>query len=251
MYDEIRRDRSWLSISLPLHHPSTFEYSLYDKVLDEYILAELVHRAITKFCPGEPVHMAGYSVGGFAAMNYAAKYPGQVRSIISIGGFLTGRAQGIEGVLQFLAKGTYLRKAVFYVAYRGMQLHRFFFKLATMAYARKWRELLAYPALDPTIKDIFPDVRRHSVRGQRAWFSYLLDMNLLDELTAIKHPTLVIAGDADPIIPYAHQAEVASLLPNGRLLRLRGVGHVAFAEAAAEFKAAVLKHLSQFDEDLV
>ncbi|MEL7159555.1 MAG: alpha/beta hydrolase [Bacteroidota bacterium] len=245
MYEEVRHSRSWYSVSLPLHYPSVFAGRPSKDSLNEDLLADLLHDVIRACVPTGDFHLAGYSVGGFTALNYAAKYPARVASVISIGGFLTGRARGIEGVLQFFAKGTFFRKGIFYATYWSMQRHRIFFKLATLAYARKWRALLAYPELEATIHHVFPDVQRHSLAGQKVWFHYLLTMNLLDETHAIEHPTLVIAGDRDPVIPYHHQRACAELLPNAELVTLPGVGHVAFAEAAQLFKRTVLAWLDR------
>lgn len=239
MYPELDEHHAWYSVGLPLHHPSTYAGKIDDDTLDEQLLAELLDRVV-RGLPADRVHLVGYSVGGFAALNYAAKYPERVASVVSIGGFLTGRARGLEGVVQTIAHAGWWGRALFRIAYWTMQRHRYFFKLATLAYARRWRQLLAYPALDPTIRNIFPDVRRHPIRGQRAWFRYLLEMDLLDEVAAIRCPVLVVAGDADPIIPFVHQQEYAALLPNAELTVLRGVGHVPFGEAPAEFRRALL-----------
>ncbi|TXF91185.1 alpha/beta hydrolase [Neolewinella aurantiaca] len=244
MFPEIYRERSWYSISLPLHFPSTFNGTPTKDSLSETLLADLIDAVVRKIPTGK-VSIVGYSVGAFAALNYAAKYPDRVASIVSVGGFLTGKAKGIEGIVQFLARGTRLRKAAFHLAYRTLQLHPLVFKLATFAYARKWRRLASYPQLDPTIRNIFPDVRRHDPEGQRIWFYYLLKMNLLDETCVIDCPVLVIAGDKDPIIPFEHQVKYASLLPNAETLVLPGVGHVAFGESPDQFREAVLKWFSK------
>ena len=247
MYPEIRAARSWYSISLPLHHPSTYAGNVSQTDLGETVFAELVHRAVESVIPAGPFHMAGYSLGAFACLNYAAKHPGRVLSVISIGGFMTGRAKGLEGVLQFFSDGNLLRKSLFYAGWWIMQRHVFFLKMATVFYARRWRRLLSYPALDPTLRDIFPDVSRHSIHGQRVFFRYLLDMDLMDEVDKIDIPVLAIAGTRDPIIPFEHQYACAKRLACGQLLALDGVGHVAFAEADASFKSAVLSWLAQYD----
>ncbi|MCP9236504.1 alpha/beta fold hydrolase [Lewinella sp. JB7] len=247
MYAEIRRQREWFSISLPLHHPSTYAGEFTADSLNEEIFAELVARPIDSLIPHGKFHLVGYSLGGFACLNYAAKYPERVASIISIGGFMTGRARGLEGVLQFFARGHVLRKAVFHGSWWLMQRHVVFLKLATLFYARRWRQLLRYPYLDPTLRMIFPDVRHHPVAGQRALFRYLLEMNLMDEIDDIHLPVLVIAGDRDPIIPYDHQRAYAERLGNGTFLSLPGVGHVAFAEAPDAFREAVLSWLARYD----
>jgi pimeloyl-ACP methyl ester carboxylesterase len=167
--------------------------------------------------------------------------------MISIGGFMTGRARGLEGVLQFFAKGQVVRRAIFHASWWIMQRHVGFLKLATLFYARRWRRLLRYPDLDPTLRAIFPDVRQHDIEGQRALFRYLLDMNLMDEIDHIHTPTLVIAGDRDPIIPYDHQRAYAERLPNAELMTLTGVGHVAFAEAPRRFRGAIRDWLERHD----
>jgi len=230
MYPELETARSWYSISLPFHHPSTYDGSVTDEALDEHILAELIHRAIGEFVPGGP--------------NYAAKFPGRVRSVVSVGGLVAGRTFGLEGALEFISAGNLLRRTAFFLGYRLLQSHRFFYKLATLSYARRWRNLLRYPELDPTINNVFPDVRRHPVAGQRAWGRFLLGVNLWDELDRITCPVLVVAGSWDPVIPYAHQKKYAGLLPNARLVVLERVGHVPFGEAPGRFKKEIVDWLT-------
>lgn len=246
MYAPIRRRREWYSISLPFHHPSTFDGRANADGIDEHLLAELLRRPIDSVLPSGRFHLVGYSLGAFSCLNYAAKFPERVASVISIGGFLSGRAKGLEGVLQFFAQGRFLRKSLFHLSWWVMQRHVSFLKVATLFYARKWKRMLRFPPLDPTLEAIFPDVRQHSVSGQRSLFRYLLEMNLLDETHNITCPVLVIAGEKDPIIPYAHQRECAAHFVNGQLVSLPGVGHVAFAEAPERFEEAVLNWLARY-----
>lgn len=247
MYPELEAERAWYSVSLPLHHPSSYAGRFTADSLDEYLFADLVDAAITQVLPEGRFHLVGYSLGGFACLNYAAKYPARVASVVSVGGFMTGRAKGLEGVLQFFSRGEFLRRTVFHLSWWVMKRHVFFLKLATIFYARRWRQLLRYPFLDPTLRDIFPDVRRHNVAGQRHMFRYMLDMNVWDEIDHITAPVLVIAGDRDPIIPYAHQRACAHRLPHAKFLSLPGVGHVAFAEAPEAFRNAVMGWLAAHD----
>ena len=247
MYPAIWRERSWYSVSLPFHHPSTYAGTYTAESLDEQLLAELLGRPIDALLPLGKFHLVGYSLGAFSCLNYAAKYPDRVASVVSIGGFLTGRAKGLEGVLQFFAQGHGIRKAIFHASWWVMQRHVIFLKLATLFYARRWRQLLAYPLLDPTLRAIFPDVSRHNIRAQQALFRYLLAMDLLDEVDCIQTPVCVIAGTKDPIIPYAHQWECAERLSRATLVSLPRVGHVAFAETPDVFERTVLNYLAAHD----
>lgn len=247
MFQEIRDDRSWFSISMPLHHPSTFEGYIDSEALTEDLFAELLECPISNLIPEGKFHLVGHSIGGFAALNYAAKFPDRVASVVSIGGFMTGRAKGLEGALQFLSSGKRLRKIAFYAAFWILQQHIIVLKAATITYARKWRNLLSYPELDGTLAAVYPDVQQHRICGQRALCRYLLEMDLFDELEAIHQPVLFVIGEKDPVIPVEHQHDCAAALAKAETLVLEGVGHLAFAEQPVEFERAMLAWLARFD----
>lgn len=238
MYEPIRRDHPWYSLSLPYHHPSTFPENA---VMDEYILADLMEECFQQLLPdGRDFILVGYSLGAFAALNYAAKYPVRVASIISIGGMMNGKAKGLEGVLMNLSKGNFFRKSLFHLGWRIMALHPFFLKVAVFFYAADYRALWHYDCLDETLRNIFPDVKRHPVEKIRQFFRYLIGMNVMDEVRKLTMPVLVIAGEADPVIPYAHQLRCAEALPHSTFLSLPGTGHVAFGERPEVVRTAIV-----------
>ncbi len=247
MYREIREHRSWYSISLPLHFPSTFEGPVDQDLLDEDLLARLVAAQVDALIPDGRFHIVGHSLGGFAALNYAAKFPGRVASIVSIGGFMCGRAKGIEGILQFLACGRTFRKAVFYTGFWILRTHRLFLKFATLTYAEKQRKLLSFPELEETLKSVYPDFQKHSIRELREFFRYLISMNLFDETAQIDAPVLFAVGEKDPVIPPEHQKACAKSLANSELHLFEGCGHLTFAEAPESFEPALFDWLSRHD----
>ncbi len=251
MYAEVSSHRNWYSLSLPLHYPSTYSGAFTPDTMDEELLGELVALSVNRLIPSGRFHLVGYSLGAFACLNYAAKHPGRVASIISVGGFMTGQARGLRGVLRFIATPVWWRKVLFHLTFWVMQRHVIFLKGATLLYARNWRKLLAYPRLNPTLEDIFPDVKRHSITAQRLLFRYMLELDLMDETDHLYTPVLAIAGDEDPVIPYHHQVDYAKRLPNGQLLSLPGVGHVSFAEAPDAFRRGVVDWLDSHDQPAV
>jgi len=245
MFESVERERSWYSVSLPLHYPSTFARPLTDDTLNEDLFAELLFAAIEVLVPEGEIHVVGHSIGGFAALNYAAKYPDRVASVVSIGGFMTGRARGLEGALQFLSAEKFARKALFHLTLRIFQTDYRFLKLAGVTYGWKRWKLLRSDLVDRTMRDVFPDFRRHPIEPLRAFCAYLLDMNLLDEIDKISQPVLMVVGEKDPIIPPDHQIECAGRLPRGELLLYPKVGHIAFAEVPEQFERDLVDWLDR------
>lgn len=247
MFDLAIEGRSWYSISLPLHAPSVCEDGSKVCHISEDLLAALLFESLNHLIPEGRFHLVGHSLGGFAAMNLAAKFPARIASVTSVGGFMRGRAKGIEGALQFLASGDFLRKWLFYAGFWMLKRHVLLLKAATFTYARDWRSLASFPALDETLAMVFPDVKAHSIAAQRAFCRYLLEMDLFDEVGGISTPVLVVAGEKDPIIPYWHQVKCAAALPAGELLTIPNVGHLAFAEAPERFVPVLVDWLERHE----
>jgi pimeloyl-[acyl-carrier protein] methyl ester esterase len=63
--------------------------------------------------------------------------------------------------------------------------------------------------------------------------------DLRPQLSQVRAPTLVIAGESDRITPAAASRALAAALPNGRFSELRGAGHVPFLSNRAQFLAAL------------
>ena len=63
------------------------------------------------------------------------------------------------------------------------------------------------------------------------------------DLAAIRVPTLVLTSTEDRMIAPEVSAEMAGLIPQGRLQTIEGVGHLSNLEAPEAFDAALLEHL--------
>ena len=64
-------------------------------------------------------------------------------------------------------------------------------------------------------------------------------------LSSIAVPTLVVCGSKDTLTTPADAVEVASLIPDARVVTLKGAGHGLMLEAAPDFNAAVLEFLAE------
>jgi pimeloyl-ACP methyl ester carboxylesterase len=74
----------------------------------------------------------------------------------------------------------------------------------------------------------------------RAGTQLLGDDALLDELSSITAPTMLVWGERDPLVPLRIADEYGRALPDARLVVLAGAGHVAMADRPAEFADALL-----------
>ena len=246
-FERIREHHPWYAVSLPFHHPSSFEGEVDPDDLTEQKLFILTRDLIRHLVGDRPVILVGYSVGGFAALNFAAKQPEQTLAIVNIGGFARGRAKGLEGVLEFLATGGPLGRLVFHCSWWWMQQHIGLLRLAVRAYAYDNRALRRYAYLEPTLRNIWPDVKRHNRTAMRQLFAWLLKLDVTDEMANLKMPILSFAGECDPVIPYEHQRKFAERLENCRFISLPETGHVVFAERPEIFEREFLKFVAEID----
>jgi pimeloyl-ACP methyl ester carboxylesterase len=63
-----------------------------------------------------------------------------------------------------------------------------------------------------------------------------------DELKNVNVPTLVIHGDADPLVPVEGGKETAKVIPGAKLMIIEGMGHSIPAEIAPRIIEAIIKH---------
>ena len=64
-------------------------------------------------------------------------------------------------------------------------------------------------------------------------------------LPTIDVPALVVVGEEDTLTPPAAAEEIAAGIPNARLVRIPGCGHLPPLEKPAEFRAALLEFLAE------
>lgn len=83
------------------------------------------------------------------------------------------------------------------------------------------------------------DVAQHFILGEQR------TMNLLGGLTAIRCPTLVLAGVHDPITPVACSEEIARAIPGAELSLFENAGHGVHRDDPARAEAVLRKFLAE------
>ena len=160
----------------------------------------------------EQADVIGYSMGGIVAQQLAADAPERVRRVV-----LAGTTCGLGAVpgaplamLHMLVPARYLSPRI---------------------YARTIGGLVGGPARhDRAVVADLVGVRlqRVSIRGYLGQMLSLSRWTGLPLLERIPHPTLVVAGDDDPLSPLANGLLLARWLPRARLVVAPGEGHLLF-----------------------
>ncbi len=195
--------------------------------------------------------LVGHSLGGGIAMQFTYQFPERVEGLVLVASGGLGREASAY------LRAASLPGAEFVI--RALSHPRSMSAIATYRDVAGWvrgRERVL-PSEDglTTLRDLGNEGTRTAflatlrsvvdVTGQR--------VSAVGKLQAASHlPTLLIWGDADPIIPCDHGRQTVELLPSGRLVVFPGAGHEPhrfdpdrFADLLLEHTAAVsASHLS-------
>ncbi len=143
----------------------------------------------------ESAHLFGYSMGGYAALLYAARHPQRVRSVTTLGTKLQWDRDGLDRELRMLDPEKMRAKVPAFVA-----------QLAAEHGADRWESL---------------------VHATAKLITGLHEQPLLtsEVLRTIQCPALLCVGDRDTTAVPEHTLAAARQLPKGGVLVLPNTGH--------------------------
>jgi poly(3-hydroxyoctanoate) depolymerase len=93
-------------------------------------------------------------------------------------------------------------------------------------------------------------VRAPSLSGYLAQLYAIAGWTSLPWLHRVSAPTLVLAGDDDPIVPVVNGRMLARLIPDARLHVVPGGGHLFLIERAAEMASMITRFLGEGCADI-
>ena len=191
-------------------------------------VAGTVHR-LTKVLGHDHLDVVGVSLGGVIAQQLAHQAPHLVRRLI-----LAATCPGLGGVpgspRVLLSLATPRR-------YYSPDYYR---RIAGRIYgglARHDPDALLHGS-------VARFVERPSIRGYLGQLYAVTGWTSLPWLHRLRQPTLVLAGDDDPIVPLANGHILAWRIPRARLHIVRGGGHLFMLERPAEMAALVAEFLA-------
>jgi len=160
-------------------------------------------------------HVLGVSFGGAVAQQMALSHPGRVDKLVlastSFGGMaMPGRPSALLHMMHP----------------RGYRPDR----LARSAGAMFGGKMRTQPELAAGLSMTKPESRR------ARWFrmSAMAGWTSLHRLPSIRHETLVLCGDDDPVTPHVNHRVMARLIPSARLHTVAGGGHLVLLDSAHE-----------------
>jgi pimeloyl-ACP methyl ester carboxylesterase len=173
----------------------------------------------------ESAHVLGASFGGAVAQQMAFSYPSRVRRLVlvstSFGGFAWPGSP--KAFWHFIHPRSYHPE-----------------RLERVAGAMFGGRLRTEPELVRSLH-----IRRPTDTVTALYrMAPLFGWTSLPWLWAIGHPTLVIAGDDDPVTPLVNHRIIASLMPRARLHTVPGGGHLVLLDSAEHIGPLIAGFLS-------
>lgn len=178
------------------------------------------------------VDVLGISFGGILAQQLAHQAPDRVRRLV-----LVATAPGVVGLGGVPGSARVVRAMATPRRYTSPDYYR---RVAGMIYGGEARK-------DPEAHLHGSVARFAHAPSTRGYLGQLYAISFwtgLPWLWRLAAPTLVLAGDDDPIIPVANGHILAHTIPNARLEIIRGGGHLFMLERPEETAALVDDFLS-------
>jgi pimeloyl-ACP methyl ester carboxylesterase len=178
-------------------------------------------------------HVVGVSLGGMVAQSFAAAYPERCLSLASIMSSSGDRRlpPADLSVLRLLLSRP---PAGAGTAELAAHFTRLFLAIGTPGQDPAGLEARVRAGVERSYR---PD------GTARQLLAVLASGDRSAQLARIAAPTLVLHGDADPLVPPEHGEDCARKIPGARLVRIPGMGHDLADAILPEVIASLLAHL--------
>lgn len=184
-------------------------------------------------------HVVGASMGGAIAQTLAIEHPERLRTLTSI--MATSGAPDLPPptpqAVAVLLKPTPTDQAGYF-----------------KSYVQTW-QVLRGPGFPLDEARDLERAGQNFARGlnpagvARQLAAILASGSRRDGLTGVRTPTLVIHGDADPLVPAACGVDTANAVPGAKLLLIKGMGHALPIPMWPQIIDAIVSHTSSANQE--
>lgn len=218
---------SWISVSLPGHHPGRLSAGVPPAAIDEDLFADLAEAALDRILGRRRVIATGWSTGGFAALNLAIRRPERVAAVASLAGFTSGRRiTGSIGWLAWLARGVVGATAVRGGLWTGGRLPWLHDTIVRTCAA----DAAAGSIPAATLDQLRRGFAAHDPASLAAVLAAVTRLDITDRLGAVAVPAWIAAGGRDPLVPLSEARRLAAGIPGSHLTVYDAGGHLFFHE---------------------
>ena len=231
---------SWISVSLPGHHPGRLATGTPPAAIDAELFADLVEAACREVIGDRRVVATGWSTGGFAAVNLAIRHPHRVSALASFAGFASGRRiTGSIAWLCWLARGMVGAAAVRGGLWAGSRLAWLHDAIVTTC-AADARTISA-----EALAVLRREFGGHEPAALVAGLAAVHALDVTARLGEVAVPAWIVAGGRDPLVPLDEARRLAAEIPDASLTIYETGGHLffqewpGFREAFAAWRAAL------------
>ncbi len=188
------------------------------------------------------VHLAGFSMGGAAALGFALDAPDRVASLTLIASYGLDDSLPVPLLPYVALRAPALRRGVVWGLRRSRTLTRLV--LQTIVFADPER----------VTPELVADVHRHlrAPEAERSFVAWLrgelrpwkLGTSFADRLGGLRAPTLLLHGREDHVVPWRKAERASQRIDGARLVVVPGCGHWVMREAPMTFRRELLAFTS-------
>lgn len=180
----------------------------------------------------ESAHVVGISMGGMIALNLAVRHPELVKSLVLVstsagGGSHVGPTPEAAAVLRPDPEAEIGERAI-----------------------QTYRTITAPGYLDahPEEAELIRRAAQHkpmSLDSYTRQYGAVMSHDVTAHLHDLRVPTLVVHGDADPLVPPDNGYHLAEQIPRAKLTVYTDTGHIPIVERAEDFNRDVLEFINR------
>lgn len=182
-----------------------------------------------------PCHFVGLSMGGFVGLRLALRRPELLRSLSLFNS--AGDAEPIWNRPKYAVMGT---------VSRWFGLRPLIGPVTNILFGRSFRRDPARASLRDSLREELLGIDVHG--NARALRGVLSRPSLLGELSSIRTPTLVVAGEEDVAVSPERARRTAERIPRARSVVIAGAGHSSALEHPEAVTAVLRDFFSSVDK---
>lgn len=221
-------NESWISFSLPGHFPGVWILPNRPAALGQADIGFLYEQALCELIGKQSVIMAGWSTGGFMAMNHALCYPRRVRAVASLAGFSSGKH--VTDLMSWLIWLSRFRLGSLAMK-KGIQVTAVWPPIYSLLLRFFTSDRNAATQIPPAITaEMYRGFTKHDPTALTLFLSALPSLDITEHVHEINAPTWIAAGDRDPVVPYSEAVELSKLIAGSHLQTYPHAGHLFFSE---------------------